>query len=77
MINLKQARERGKLEEFVSEREAEAKAVGDRKAFDETVAAMAGRPTSRSPRDFDGMMISASFQRLTHFRKFSPRSWTE
>jgi hypothetical protein len=33
VINLKQAREKGNLEQFIREREAEAKAEGDEEAF--------------------------------------------
>jgi hypothetical protein len=44
MTTLREAREKGKLEEFIAEREAEAKhARGDRKAFDKTVSAMGGK----------------------------------
>ena len=42
MTTLREAREKGKLEEFIAEREAEAKAA-DRAAFDKTVGAMAGK----------------------------------
>lgn len=43
MTTLKQARDQGKLEEFIAEREAEAQPKGDAKAFDKTVKAMAGK----------------------------------
>lgn len=43
MTTLKEARDKGKLKEFIVEREAEAKGTGDRAAFDKTVAAMAGK----------------------------------
>jgi hypothetical protein len=43
MTTLREAREKGKLEEFIAEREAEAKAVADRAAFDKTVDSMAGK----------------------------------
>lgn len=58
MTTLKQARDTGKLDEFISEREAESNAKGDAKAFDKTVSAMAGksakaRPASRKARSDD------------------------
>jgi hypothetical protein len=44
MTTLREAREQGKLGQFIAEREAEAK--GDQKAFDATLKAMTG--TSKS-----------------------------
>jgi hypothetical protein len=41
METLKQARESGNLEQFIAEREAEAKALGDADAFNRGVASMA------------------------------------
>ena len=49
MTTLREARETGKLDQFIAEREAEAKAVGDPKAFDATLKAMA--QTSKSARE--------------------------
>lgn len=43
MTTLKQAREQGKLEEFIAEREAEQTKRGDAKAFNRAVEAMAGK----------------------------------
>jgi hypothetical protein len=42
MTTLRQARDSGKLAEFIAEREAEAAPAGDAKAFNRTLAAMAG-----------------------------------
>ena len=41
MVTLKQAREAGRLDEFIAEREAEGQPAGDKPKFDETVKAMA------------------------------------
>ena len=49
MTNLREARDTGKIEQFIAEREAETKAVGDPKAFDATLSAMA--QTSKSARE--------------------------
>lgn len=48
MTTLKEAREKGKLEQFIAEREAEK--GGDAKALDRTVKAMAGtsKPTPKA-----------------------------
>lgn len=43
MTTLREAREKGKLKEFIAEREAGGKVKGDRRAFDKTVSAMAGK----------------------------------
>lgn len=48
MTTLKQAREKGKLEEFIAEREAEGQPPANRKAFNETVKAMAEK-SSEAP----------------------------
>jgi hypothetical protein len=47
MTTLKEAREKGKLEEFIAEREGK---KGDSAAFDKTVSAMAGKskPTRKT-----------------------------
>jgi hypothetical protein len=42
MTTLKQARDTGKLDQFIAERETEAAPAGDAKAFNRTLAAMAG-----------------------------------
>lgn len=47
MTTLKQAREQGKLNEFIAERESAGH--GDRAAFDKTVAAMAGKSKAARP----------------------------
>lgn len=47
MTNLREARDKGKIEEFIAEREAE---EGDADALDRAVTAMAGRP-DRKPVD--------------------------
>jgi hypothetical protein len=41
MVNLKQARDTGKLDQFIAEREAESAPTGDAKVFNRTLAAMA------------------------------------
>lgn len=41
--NLREARNTGKLDQFIAEREAEAAPAGDAKAFNRTLAAMAGK----------------------------------
>ncbi len=48
-INLKQARDQGKLEQFVAEREAEANQKGNADVFDKTVSAMAGKSKAARP----------------------------
>jgi hypothetical protein len=48
-INLKQAREQGKLEKFIKEREAENAPKGDARAFDKTVKSMAGKSEEARP----------------------------
>jgi hypothetical protein len=54
MTNLRQAREQGKLDQFIKEREAE---KGDPKAFNRAVRAMARKskeaPKASSPRNSD------------------------
>lgn len=45
MTNLREARDKGKIEEFIAEREAE---EGDAKALDQTISAMA-RKSSEVP----------------------------
>ena len=54
MVNLKQAIERNKLDEFIAEREGE---TGDAEAFDATLRSMAGTskeaPEASSPDDCD------------------------
>jgi hypothetical protein len=42
MTNLREARDTGKLADFISEREAEAAPDGDEAALNRTLAAMAG-----------------------------------
>ena len=49
MITLRKAISEDKLDQFIAEREAEAKAVGDPKALDATLKAMA--QTSKSARE--------------------------
>lgn len=49
MTTLREARDTGKLAEFIAEREAEAARDGDPKAFDRTIRAMAGT-SSASPK---------------------------
>lgn len=46
MTTLREARDSGKLDQFIAEREAETARDGDPKAFDRTIRAMAG--TSKS-----------------------------
>ena len=41
MTTLREARDNGKLDQFIAEREAEAAPAGDAKAFNRTLAAMA------------------------------------
>lgn len=48
MKNLRQARDEGKLAEFIAEREGAA--PGDAKAFDRTLSAMAGKPAEKKPK---------------------------
>ena len=43
MTTLREAREKGKLEDFIKEREAE---LGDAAALDRTVSAMAGKSSA-------------------------------
>lgn len=49
MTTLKQARDQGKLEEFIREREAEKAPKGDAKAFGKTVKSMAGKSAEARP----------------------------
>jgi hypothetical protein len=42
MTNLREARDSGKLAEFIAEREAEAAPDGDEKAFNRALSSMAG-----------------------------------
>jgi hypothetical protein len=42
VTNLREARETGKIAEFIAEREAEAAPAGDETALNRTLAAMAG-----------------------------------
>ena len=42
MTTLREARDTGNLDQFIAEREAEAAPVGDAKAFNRTLKAMAG-----------------------------------
>ena len=48
MVTLKKAREAGRLDEFIAEREAEGQPAGDKRTFDETVKAMAEK-SSEAP----------------------------
>lgn len=45
-LTLAEARKQGKLDEFIAEREAESQPDADRKAFDDTVKAMAGKSSA-------------------------------
>jgi hypothetical protein len=47
MTTLREAREKGKLEEFIAEREAE---TGDCAALDRTVSSMARKSEAKRPR---------------------------
>ena len=49
MTTLRQARQEGSLDKFIAERDSEAKAAGNPKAFDATLKAMA--QTSKSARE--------------------------
>ena len=49
MTTLREARDTGKLADFIAEREAEAALDGDPKAFDRTIQAMT-RTSSASPK---------------------------
>lgn len=49
MVNLKQAREQGKLDQFIKEREAEADLKGDAEALKRGIEAMA-RKSSEAPK---------------------------
>lgn len=48
-INLKQARDQNKLEQFVAEREAENAASGDAGASEKIVRSMAGKSSAARP----------------------------
>ena len=58
MTTLKEARDNGKLAEFIAEREAEAAPAGDQNALNRTLAAMAGKlkavPATSKPERDDG-----------------------
>lgn len=43
MTTLREARDKGRLDQFIKEQEADGKVKGDRRAFDKTVSAMAGK----------------------------------
>jgi hypothetical protein len=47
MTTLREARQKGKLEQFIAEREDQAR--GDKRAFDKTVSAMAGKSKAARP----------------------------
>lgn len=46
MTTLREARDKGDLDQFIKERQAER---GDAEAVDKAIASMAGHPTSHSP----------------------------
>lgn len=48
MTTLREAREQGKLKEFIAEHKDDA--PGDGKAFDRTLGAMAGKPAEKKPK---------------------------
>lgn len=53
MTTLKEARDRGKLKQFIKEREAEADAKGDADAFNRGLRSMAGK-SSEAPKASSG-----------------------
>lgn len=58
MTTLREAREQGKLDQFIAEREAEQSAPGDKAAFNRALASMAGKskaaPATSKRRPNDG-----------------------
>lgn len=52
MTTLREAREKGKLEQFIAEREGGA--PGDKRAFDKTVKSMAGKSKATRPASAKG-----------------------
>lgn len=46
MTTLREARDKGKLDQFIAEREGGAPASGDAAAFDKAVSAMAGKSSA-------------------------------